>query len=62
MAQYLPSAPDGVATPGPTDFIYQHNGPTGDTFRSAYLTLMPYITVRGSGGEPVRQPLRPSPG
>jgi hypothetical protein len=44
MAQYLPPAPDGAATPGPTDYVYNHQGADGTTFYGAYYSLIPYTT------------------
>jgi hypothetical protein len=44
MALYLPPAPDGAATPGPTDYVYPHTGAEGQTFMNAYAQYLPYIT------------------
>ncbi|MGD0524932.1 MAG: zinc-dependent metalloprotease, partial [Polyangiaceae bacterium] len=44
MAQYLPPAPDGAASPGPSDYVYNHTGADGVTFYNAYLELLPYTT------------------
>jgi hypothetical protein len=44
MAQYLPPPPDGAASPGPSDYVYNHTGADGDTFYGAYYALIPYTT------------------
>jgi hypothetical protein len=44
MALYLPPPVDGATAPGPADWVYQHTGDAGQTFVSAYLSLLPYIT------------------
>ena len=44
MAQYLPPPPDGASSPGPSDYVYNHTGPNGQTFYNAYYALIPYTT------------------
>jgi hypothetical protein len=46
MQQYLGPgpAPDGAASAGPTDYVYNHTGPAGATFYQGYFALIPYTT------------------
>ncbi len=44
MAQYLPAPASGVASPGPSHYVYSHTGAIGTSFYQAYLTLHPYTT------------------
>jgi hypothetical protein len=44
MAQYLPAPLDGSPAPGPSDYVYQHQGTIGTAFQQAFLALQPYLT------------------
>ena len=44
MAQYMPAPANGSATPGPSDWVFDHVGDPGKTFYQSYFALLPYIT------------------